>query len=182
MDSELLDSYAEGSNAPLIPASNLEFVHMNAVSEAERRRNRQLIRSTAMKSVHRKRQVHRTQKEGNVASVSISSADAWSRPQHVPDIHARDPLSSSNTGWWIDGADHDVAVLATPHFSTVDESHFRPEESGQLENGMNLGSPASLLGAGRVDPFRITPIDVHSRTDMLFDHCEFSDYRRTNNP
>ena len=60
---EFLDDPSKADDTPII---DLEFVSMNVASEAEKQRNKQIIRSTAMKSFHRKQQLQRSLGHGPV--------------------------------------------------------------------------------------------------------------------
>ncbi|PKK42202.1 hypothetical protein CI102_14752 [Trichoderma harzianum] len=86
--------------------------------------------------------------------------------QHVP----LDTSSLSGTGWSKDDADLEVSVLATPPSCLAVESSFRPRVSRRHEDGTKLDSTTSLLGAGRVDPFRPPSVYIGSGVNELLDH------------
>lgn len=145
---------------------------MNVASEIEREQNRRIIRSTAMKSFHRKQHLQRTLKAGGMASESIGGVEVWSGLQPVPDTYGQDTLTLSHTGWSADEAVLEPSMPATLPSNITDDTGLELSDSRRHKNGVNLGSPTSWLGAGRVDPFRIAPIDISSRDNELFDHCE----------
>jgi hypothetical protein len=138
MEGEFLDTPSKENDTPVI---DLEFVSMNVGSETENQRNKQIIRSTAMKSFHRKQHLQRTQEDGTVSRDSYSKAKRGSR---------------SSTG---------NALPGSSWRGSFDRSSSRQSPFAN--------SPTSLLGAGRVDPFRIQPVDIGSRVDELLDHCKF---------
>lgn len=154
-------------NADETPIHNLEFVSMNVASETEKERNRQVIRSTAMKSFHRKQLLQRSLEDRTVDRGSHSRAKRVSRSKDV--ILSR---GSSCYGSF----DRSSPEGSSPGGSSPDEAGpdgSSPEGSISTQS-LSANSPASLLGAGRVDPFRIQPVDIGSRVDELLDHCKLA--------
>jgi hypothetical protein len=65
-------------------------------------------------------------------------------------------------------------VILSPgssYYGSFDRSSSQGSISSQP---LYANSPTSLLGAGRVDPFRIQPVDIGSRVDELLDHCKLA--------
>jgi hypothetical protein len=142
MEFESLDPSGKGGDTPII---DLEFVSMNAASETEKQRNKQIIRSAAMKSFHRKQQLQRGL-DGTVHRGSYSKAQRCS-------------LSSGGN--------------VSPSSSSRGSSNRLGPDGSSSRQPLVISSPTSLLGAGRVDPFRIQPVDIGSRVNELLDHCKF---------
>lgn len=59
-----------------------------------------------------------------------------------------------------------IPISDTRRASVVSSLPEKPSGGGSLTT-----SPGSILGAGRIDPFRIQPIDIGSRGVELLDHC-----------
>jgi hypothetical protein len=157
MEFKFLDPPCKADDTPII---GLEFVSMNVASDTEKRRNKQIIRSTAMKSFHRKQQLQRSLEDGTVDRGSYSKAKTASRSGNV----------SPSSSW------HGSFNGSSPEGLSSDGSS--PDRSISRQS-LAASSPASLLGAGRVDPFRIQPVDVGSRVDELLDHCKFVSCSKT---
>ena len=161
MEFEYLDPPEKEDETPII---DLEFVSMNAASETEKKRNKQIIRSTAMKSFHRKQQLRRNQVAGTV--------DRGSRSKAKKDSCSG--LVSPSSSWYgsFDRSSPEGSASDIPS-PDIPSSDMSSPDGSIFSWSLAANSPASLLGAGRVDPFRIQPVDVGSRIDELLDHCKF---------
>jgi hypothetical protein len=178
------DSGQEGSNLVF----NVEFVNMNVTSQADRQRNQKVIRSTAMKSFRRKQQLQRLQeKEGSRQDVIIGNKEAHSKSKTGFHSDARNASPGSNSGWSSVATVPDVSWLVSVlPSSNSGDSGYPPGESSQtgpfisrsLRTLPIASNPTSLLGAGRIDPFRIQPVDTGSHIHELIDHCEFGPVRK----
>jgi hypothetical protein len=174
---ELLEVPGKADDTPTI---DLAFVSMNVASDAEKQRNKQIVRSTAMKSFHRKQQLQRSLESGPI------DRGWYSKSKRVS--HSGNVLLSS--GW------HGMFDRSSPEGSSSDGSSSAGSSSagsssdGSSSDGSNAersilrqylsaSTPASLLGAGRIDPFRIQPVDLGARVDELLDHCKFGSCSRT---
>jgi hypothetical protein len=187
MSSEPRESPGKGDSTPVF---NLEFVNMNAGSETERQRNQQIIRSTAMKNFHRKQQLQRRQeKGGSLKDVAVKNKKAHSKSKKISHLNAEDDPSETSSGSQSEETVLDLSSLvSTLSSSNSSDRSFGPGESSRHGNSNSLNSwalsaassPTSLLGAGRIDPFRIQPVDIGSHMPELIDHCEFCPRPRKN--
>lgn len=165
---------------------NLAFVNMtNVASQAEKERNRKIVRSTAMKSFRRKQNSERHGEEmgkgkrkdkitavGRGTSSSIDASLLPSRGLLLPgrfgarvrQSDGSSPSSSSsdsNTGEEIRG---------------IETAQNDPSIDQDLQVAAARSSPRTMLGAGGVDPFSDYPVDMNNTSHVpeLIDHCESS--------
>jgi hypothetical protein len=172
----------DGGKASGRPAFNLEFVNMNLVSKAEKQRNQKLIRSTAMRSYRQKQQLQRT-KEEEAKSRTIARGlqpRSESKTDDHSDAHnqllgstnacSSDEVHLSDFSWLLspssssDHSDSDSGIGESPRSDTL--SSVRPRDF------FPDISPVTPLGAGRIDPFRISSVDTSLYIHELIDHCK----------
>jgi hypothetical protein len=179
MGSEPRDASDQGGSTSVF---NLEFVNMNAGSETERQRNQQIIRSTAMKNFHHKQQLQRIQeKGGSLKNVAKKKKEAHSKSKKTSRLNDPDDATEMSSGSSSEETVLDLSSLVSTLSASSSDSSFGPGESSRHKDFNRLNSwalsaassPTSLLGAGRIDPFRIQPVDMGSHMPELIDHCEF---------
>ncbi|KAH8812298.1 hypothetical protein F5884DRAFT_307200 [Xylogone sp. PMI_703] len=229
--------------------SNLEFVDMNATSQAERQRNKRVIRSTAMRSFRQKQKQQREmgQNESGGASSSASaskSSSAAKESQFAANIRTKPressasssafPIASSSISSSLIPASSSAATFSSTlafrrgknlgqsdvdididdennvaDSTTPNDLALTPDEVlandpwlqssgdpsqlsfgheggfiiGEVDQGEGIAttsqtsssilaasSPLTLVGQGRIDPFRINNVNADSHYHDLIDH------------
>ncbi|PMD54860.1 uncharacterized protein K444DRAFT_92509 [Hyaloscypha bicolor E] len=184
------------------PPFNLEFVNMNVASKAEKQMNQKVIRSMAMRSYRQKQQFQRTKDEETKIrnrARAVQPRSEWKRCNHS-EAHFQTPESSHAWASEVDISDISWLVSASPssNLSDIDSgfeaslrsasphSHHSDVDSGFGEsphqgNALSdrrprdfapVTSPITLLGAGRIDPFRTSSSDTGPYIHELIDHCK----------
>jgi hypothetical protein len=172
-----------------IPTFNLQFVNisMNATSQEEKQRNQRVVRSAAMKSFRRKQKSQRIQEKAGSPSNRMSHAEkplSNSKKDRPPDTFRTSPGPSESSSSsedlapeapWptsnspiLSGFDIDLGIEEALQVGTL---------SAQSSQGPSAVTTPGInrLGAGRIDPFRIYPVDVTgSNVNELIDHCKSS--------
>ena len=177
---------SDGVNEESIPAIALEFVNVGAVSQAEKERNQKIIRSTAMRAFRRRQQSERLLKDDG-KSKSIASRPkirhSRSKKDSQSDAQQTSPISNADlspdisfseaafpeVSWLMSGPSNDRKADC---FALVEWNRSGSLSSQSSQAPGVVDSPMTLLGAGRVDPFRILPGDRSSNINELIDHCE----------
>jgi hypothetical protein len=187
MEDEAENIICEGhiGKAATRPTRAMEFVNMNAVSQAERQWNRKVIRSTAMRSFRQKQRSQRVQecKENN----GYRAAGKRPLPKPREDDPSDEGLSPGSTNTWSSkAAFSDVSLSMKTSLSSNstdigfglgDSSHGSALRSpSPIELSSAIG-PITPLGAGRIDPFRSISYDTGSPIHELIDHCQFHSSR-----
>jgi hypothetical protein len=172
----------DGSKASGRPAFNLEFVNMNVVSKTEKQRNQKLIRSTAMRSYRQKQQLQRTKEEEAKSRTIARGIQPRSESKRNDHSDAHNQLLRSANAWSSDEIDlSDFSLLMSPSSSSdhsdsdsgIGESPRSDALSSVRSRGFFPGiSPVTPLGAGRIDPFRISSVDTSLYIHELIDHCK----------
>ncbi|RFU27625.1 hypothetical protein B7463_g8700, partial [Scytalidium lignicola] len=163
---------------------SLEFVDMNAATHAERERNRRIVRSTAMRSFRQKqKQKQQREMEIGVPQQANVNVDVNTRNNTEIETIAPDDLTLVPENYFLD--DPWITTTYTdwpePFRSDFDSSGFITGVTEQNESGdsifskqpspvSTIGSPLSLVGQGRVDPFRIENVNVDLHFHELMDH------------
>lgn len=177
-DDELSIANNNGTKQAKPPKFDLEFVNVGAISQAEKERNQRLIRSTAMKSFRRRQLSERsTESEGNSkdarkAKTHHPKSKKGSKADHqaISSISYTDLSSESfSEASWLLGGSNGRKV---DYFAFVESNRSRSLSSQSSRAPSVVTSPCTPLGAGRVDPFRILPVDPGSPINELIDHCE----------
>jgi hypothetical protein len=177
---------SDGVNEDSPQAITLEFVNVGAVSQAEKERNQKVIRSTAMRAFRRRQQSERLLKDDGKSKCiasrpkihhSRTNKDSQSDGQQTspisntdlsPDISFSEP-TFSEVSWLMSGPSNDRKA---DYFAFVESNRSGSLSSQSSQAPVVVDSPITLLGAGRVDPFRILPVDTGSHINELIDHCE----------
>jgi hypothetical protein len=172
-----------GGKASGRPAFNLEFVNMNVVSKAEKQRNQKLIRSTAMRSYRQKQQLQRTKEEEAKSRTTARGIQPRSVSKKDDHSDAHNPLLGSTNAWPSHEIDlSDFSWLMSPSSSsdhsgsdsgTGESPRSDALSSVRLRDFFPDISPVTPLGAGRIDPFRISSVDTSLYIHELIDHCKF---------
>ncbi|KUJ19512.1 uncharacterized protein LY89DRAFT_780437 [Mollisia scopiformis] len=173
---------------------NLEFVNMNAASAAERERNQKVVRSTAMKSFRRRQKSQREEGESSgKGKKKLDTTNAIvSEPSAIVKSElpvSRDPPASSvptvrpsqvtysDISWFVgspssSSSDSSSGEEGSSEVKPIQMVQTAPLTQGNLQVSSAYTSPRSWLGAGRVDPFRVYPVDVNntSHAPELLDH------------
>jgi hypothetical protein len=172
----------------------LEFVNMNTSSLAEKRRNQMLIRSTAMKNFRRRQQSQRTQAKAAKTASRIKYKEIsdkedgtghngqreeprneWNQyPEDLPSPAVDDWISQTAfTEPWPESQ-----TSSSNHSDGTWDMEISQVESIPTSNDfLALGSPLTLLGGGRIDPFRVYPTGyVGPHVNELIDYCEFRSF------
>lgn len=188
------------TKAPGRPSFNLEFVNMRPTSQAEKQMNEKVIRSKAMRSYRQKKQMQRTKDEEartrnreravqprSCPNNNHSGTDLQ-RPETSPSWTSEVDFSDSS---WLVRASHprnlrgiDSGFEASPRSASPfsNNSDLDPIALGELPQSnaltdLNSGdftptiSPITPLGAGRIDPFRMSSSDTGLNMHELIDHC-----------
>lgn len=173
----------DGVEEDITPKFTLEFVNVGAVSQAEKERNQRLIRSTAMRSFRRRQQSERSRKgEGSSKDSAKATCRPKSRKSSQSDEKSVSPtpstdLSSETTfsevSWLMGVTSNDQKA---DYFTFADLSRNKSSSSQSSSAPSIVDSPVTPLGAGRVDPFRMLPVEASSHINELIDHCESSFY------
>lgn len=163
--------------------TGLQFVNMTPASQAERQRNQKVIRSAAMKTFRRDQRLEREAKSKQVSQRKRRGA-VEVRPKMKDPGQESSPSSSNSSDGGISSSDTwwQEDMLPFPSISQP-SSEGDPDSklSGSVvllgkekaQSASPLGSPVSVLGAGRVDPFRRYPIDITGpHVHEIMDHCE----------
>lgn len=192
------DSGQEESRPSL--ALTLQFVSMNVSCKAEKERNQKVIRSTAMKNFRRRQQSQRIhgkevsktsgetgQSPRRVREASTSDNTSVKNLKQLPSkvkkerdiipdeepsqaVESSAPLSAFPKPW-PEGQEISCSnVYYGPLPNEVDYIDCSQSDLSSNDS-FSLGSPVTLLGGGRIDPFRVYPYSsphVHE----LIDHCE----------
>lgn len=176
----------------------LEFVNMNVSSQAEKQRNQKIIRSTAMKNFRHRQQtqrIHTKEVYRMTSEIGPQHPPQRIKRRHtskdtdgtvhggqckkIEDECSQDPRNASSQAMddWISQSPlsepwHESQAISTEYGDSPQNS-----EASQFEVTVNnfsaIGSPMTLLGGGRVDPFRVYPVDyVAPHVHELIDHCE----------
>jgi hypothetical protein len=170
----------DGGKASGRPAFNLEFVNMNVVSKAEKQRNQKLIRSTAMRSYRQKQQLQRTKEEEAKSRTTARGIQPRSESKR-DDNSAHSQLLESTSAWSSHEIDlSDFSWLLNPSSSGghsdsdsgIGESPRSDTLSVRSRDFFPDISPVTRLGAGRIDPFRISSVDTSLYIHELIDHCK----------
>lgn len=170
---------------------DLQFVSMNPSSQLEKQRNKKVIRSAAMKSFRRKQMSQKAQdKVGPVREVVElhCSSELGAKNNSLPDTRS---LSAGDGANWLGGIEDSFSDMSWgPPTSPLSNSSSNSSESDSMSvfdempqvgrflsqvstpGSSVVSSPKSLLGAGRIDPFRIYPLDANNTIPELFDHCK----------
>jgi hypothetical protein len=175
----------------------LEFVNMNTTSLADKRRNQMLIRSTAMKNFRRRQQSQRTQEEAAKAASKIrdkemndkedrtglneqyeETRNKWNQcPQNLPSPVVDDwiPRTAFTEPW------PESQTSSSNHDNGTWDIEISQVESISTSNDFfALSSPLTLLGGGRVDPFRVYPTGYEGpHVNELIDYCELRSFPET---
>ncbi len=167
---------------------DLQFISMNPASQAEKQRNRKIIRSTAMRSFRQK------QSSRGAPSKSTTSSQTTTVPlQFELFPKSRGSYQADSQDWSANGfsgkedsfSENSWLPLSPPSESSSKDgsggkalalSESRPRTNGSgasRTNSMVLGSPVTPLGAGRVDPFRVYTVDLGGQIPELIDHCKY---------
>jgi len=162
---------------------DLQFVSMTPASQAERQQNQRVIRSAAMKTFRREQRLEREAKTKEVSQRKRRGA-VEVRPKMKDLAQDSSPSSSSSSDGGISSSDTWWQKDKSP-FPSISRpsSEGGPDSklSGRIEllgkekaqSASPLGSPTSVLGAGRVDPFRRYPIEITGpHVHEIMDHCE----------
>jgi hypothetical protein len=191
-------SDSNGAEVEARTAFCLEFVNMNVSTQAEKHRNQKVIRSTAMKNFRRRQQSQRIHAK-EICRVA-SEIGPQHLPQRIKSRHtsndgdgtvhegqrkmiddecSQDPRNASSQAMddWIS----QIPLSEPWHDSQATSTEYgdvpRSSEVSQIEVTLNdfsaIGSPMTLLGGGRIDPFRVYPVGyVAPHVHELIDHCE----------
>jgi hypothetical protein len=189
------------SRAPGQPPINLEFVDMNDTSKEAKEMNQKVIRSKAMRSYRQKKQFQRTKEEEAktrnraraVQPRSESKNDNHSKAQsQTPEtINASTCEADFSDFSWLmskprsnNPNDVDSGREASMRRASPSSNHSDAasafDESPQsnvlydwrTRNFTQFISPVTLLGAGRIDPFRMSSSDMGPHIHELIDHCK----------
>lgn len=186
----------------------LEFVNMNASSQAEKQRNQRVIRSTAMKNFRRRQQSQRTQDASRTDSEICrnhlaqrtkekkTSNKEDGEEQKEQDIYIKEGFNqdlqdasslvadgwmfeTTSNGWWLDSR----TVSSSKHNEGLWDIEALQMESNPShptsKDFFTLNSPLTVLGGGRIDPFRIYPEEyVGPHFHELIHHCEFRSFQK----
>jgi len=171
------DGNKEDNHTP----SPLQFVDVGVVSQGERERNQKLIRSTAMRSFRRKQQSERLlENEQSGKDVATRSKRRLSKSETYPRSARQETSPIVNSGLSDAGLVNlsRLMSVSSPGDDTENNFPFVDLDPSTSLNSQNtpalniLASPCSLLGAGRIDPFRLQPVDTGSHINELVDHGE----------
>jgi hypothetical protein len=174
----------------------LEFVNMNTSSLAEKRRNKMVIRSTAMKHFRRQQQSQRAQVKAAKEASRIKDKEISDKVN----VTCHNGQQEEARNEW-NQYPQDVSLLAVddrifqiaftelrPESQTSSSNHndndgtcdvevFQIERNPTSNDFFALGSPLTLLGGGRIDPFRVYPTEyVGPHVHELIDYCEFRSF------
>jgi hypothetical protein len=189
-DEALANGNSDGAQETSRPLFKLEFVNVNVASEEEKRRNQKVIRSTAMRSFRRKQSQQKLKEKDGRSKVvinnnkSLISTSIRDLSLDAPDQSLQSPQSTSDIS---EATFLEVSRLLNGSPFSINCNELSglewPSPTGTLSRpssrAMSIASsPSTLLGAGRIDPFRIQPVDVSSNMNELIDHCEFSPIRK----
>jgi len=170
-------SDSNGAGVEAGAAFCLEFVNMNVSSQAEKQRNQKVIRSTAMKNFRHRQQSQRI--KGRHTSKDGDGTVHEGQRKKIEDECSQDPRNASSQAMddWISQSPLSKPWHESQAISTEYGDSPRSSEVSQIEVTLNdfsaVGSPMTLLGGGRVDPFRVYPVDyVAPHVHELIDHCE----------
>lgn len=164
----------DGGDGSIPPPSGLQFVNMTPTSQAERQRNRKVIRSAAMKTFRRNQKLER---EGKPQAVLRSKSEAedqelsyrlrLSSENEVGSSEARWPGSQTLSSKLVAGTSGNSAV-AIPA-SNVNWASW--SQTALRTPAIAASSPIEKLGAGRLDPFRTYPVDISGpHINEIMDH------------
>jgi hypothetical protein len=169
------------------PLFCLEFVSMNASSQAEKQQNQKVIRSTAMKNFRRLQQMERTRaKEASKTNSELrphqlpkltkekeknNKEDSRGHKEQRNDIKEesnqdlQDESSQAADDWIFETSSH-ASWLEGQAASGNHKGGLWNSEAMQADGSLSratlnslltLNSPLNILGGGRVDPFRTYP-------------------------
>jgi hypothetical protein len=191
-------SDSNGAGVEAGAAFCLEFVNMNVSSQVEKQRNQKVIRSTAMKNFRHRQQSQRIHtkevcrmtneigpqhppqriKRRHTSKDGDGTVHEGQRKK-IEDECSQDPRNSSSQAMddWISQSPLSKLWHESQAISTEYGDSPRSSEVSQIEVTLNdfsaVSSPMTLLGGGRVDPFRVYPVDyVAPHVHELIDHCE----------
>jgi hypothetical protein len=174
---------------------------MNADSKAERQMNKKVVRSVAMRSYRQKQQSRRTKEEEAKTRNRTRAVKPRSEPKRDDHsaAHSQTPglsnawipaVNTSNISWLLSASpssylsDIDSGFGQSLGNGSLSGNHSDVDSvSGQSPQGNALCdaksraftpiiSPISLLGAGRIDPFRMSSADTSAYIHELIDHCK----------
>jgi hypothetical protein len=165
----------------------LEFVSMNASSQAEKQQNQKVIRSTAMKNFRRRQQTQRTRaKEASRTNSEVrphqlpkrtkekeksNKEDSRGHKEQRNDIKEesnqdlQDESSQAADDWIFETSSH-ASWLESQAASGNHKEGLWDSETVQVDDSLSrvtadglltLNSPLNILGGGRIDPFRAYP-------------------------
>jgi hypothetical protein len=192
-DEALASGNSDGGQGTSPPLFKLEFVNVNVASEEEKRRNQKVIRSTAMRSFRRKQSQQKLKEKDGRSKVvinndkSLISTSVRGLSLDAQDLSPQSPQSPQSTSDISEATFLEVSRLLNGSRFSINCNELSglewPSPTGTLScpssRTMSIASsPSTILGAGRIDPFRIQPVDVASNMDELIDHCEFCPTRK----
>jgi hypothetical protein len=174
---------SDGGRQDSLPKFDLEFVNVNAISQAEKERNQRLIRSTAMKSFRRRQLSERSLKgegsrkdsakaksRGSKSKKDPQSNEKVVSPVSCSDLSSESPFSEVSC---LLGGSNDHKV---DYFMLVNSNGSKCLRIRSSRAPSVFGNPLTPLGAGRVDPFRKLPADTGSHVSELIDYCRSQFY------
>lgn len=167
---------------------DLQFVNMNAATQAERQSNRKIIRSTAMRSFRRKQHSQRNSGQAGYTSRSakiLPRSEAGVNLTKFSQLEDRESLvelseaandadvsdPTDSTKWEASGSE-ESSYEGDHEFWTRNHRHRLSQIEGEITSSPSTGSPVTPLGAGRIDPFRVFSADPGGQISELIDHCK----------
>ena len=164
--------------------SRFQFVDVGSRSPSEIRRNQRVIRSAAMKTFRRNQQLQGKKINGKDASKNLQGKDRQAIAVSRGGLNVHDLNSTSDVSY-VSRDDLSVAVLAETSSNSKVRGNLKQRKLENLKTQgkgeirsegpyhVSLGSPITLLGGARADPFRRFPMKATgSHVDEIINHCK----------
>ncbi len=156
--------------------SNLHFVNLSTPNEGKDEETRKAVRTHVMQQYIQKKRLrdkNRPFKKPSPERLSRLWCTCRGREVLAP------ALSISNDESLRDNATCDFchSQRSTVTKSPLNGNHGRQQQPATVyisDEGSYISRPVTALGAGRVDPFGVYPIEAHPYMHELVDHCMLS--------
>ncbi|PMD40393.1 hypothetical protein L207DRAFT_428089 [Hyaloscypha variabilis F] len=137
-------------------------VSVNVPSNAEKKRTQKIIRQTVMKNFRQQQRTEKSKPKGKKRLAATSNSD--------PDAEEPDTDEPSSGASQFTSRSQSSSLSERGGKKGVEGSEHRRSSRISSHSPLDLGSPITPLGAGRVDPFRSAYADNNHVLHELIDH------------
>jgi hypothetical protein len=148
-------------------------VSVNVPSNAEKKRNQKIIRQTVMKNFRQQQRTEKSKPKGKKRLAATSNSD--------PDAEEPDTDEPSSGASQFTSRSQSSSLSERGGKKGVEDSEHRRSSRISSQSPLDLGSPITPLGAGRIDPFKSAYADNNHVLHELIDHCKHISRKEKNN-